>query len=267
MNIVAKNLSDYHFTQVVFFRSVGSGMFIAPYMLAKGITMWGNTPKFLFMRSILGAVSLSAFFFALHRIPVGSAISIRYIGPIFGAVLAMIWLKERVTKGQWISFAIAFAGVIIIKGFDIRIDTLSFLAILLSALTVGGVFVLIKYLSSREHVLTIINHFMITGALLSLLFISQWKWPVQEDYLLIFGIGIFGLFGQLLMTTAFTLEKASTLAPFKYMELVYALIIGYFLLGESYDFVPLVGMTMIILGMVVNVYFKNDQPKEHATQR
>ena len=36
------------------------------------------------------------------------------------------------------------------------------------------------------------------------------------------------------MTRAFQTEKTSVLAPFKYMELIYAMIMGYFMFGESY---------------------------------
>ncbi len=259
MNIIAKGLSDFHAMQVVFFRAIGTFIFVFPYMIYRKVSIKGNNPKFLFLRSILGMLSLSLFFMALQRIPVGSAISIRYIGPIFGAVLAMIWLKEKISRGQWISFVIAFTGVIIIKGFDLRIDMLSFVMVFMSAVFLGGVFVLIKYLSSREHILTIINHFMMVIIFSSLLFISKWRMPVDSEWIYVCAIGLCGLVGQVFMTKAFQLENASVLAPFKYMELVYALIIGFLIFGETYDFMPMVGMGLIIVGMIVNVYYKAPQ--------
>jgi drug/metabolite transporter (DMT)-like permease len=52
------------------------------------------------------------------------------------------------------------------------------------------------------------------------------------------------------------------LAPFKYMELVWALIMGYFLFGETYSWLPFLGIVLIIMGMMLNVYAKNRKPKK-----
>ena len=112
------------------------------------------------------------------------------------------------------------------KGFDVRIDTLSFILLLVSAMTIGVVFVLIRYLSLREHYLTIINYFMFISVLASLFFVKMWRYPVGAEWWPVLSIGVFGLIGQIFMTVAFRSEDASVLAPFKYTELVWALIMG-----------------------------------------
>ena len=160
MNAMAKELSNFHPLQVVFFRAMGTWIFIFPYMLVNRVSIKGTHIKPLLARGILGVLSLACFFVAVQRIPLGSAISIRYLGPIFGAFLAYYYLKEKVNWMQWLSFAIAFSGVVLLKGFDIRIDFLSLGLLMISAIFVGGVFVLIRYLSDKEHYLTIINYFM-----------------------------------------------------------------------------------------------------------
>ena len=257
MNVMAKDLSDFHPMQVVFFRSFGTFIFIFPYMLYNKVAITGNNVKFLVLRGLVGVASLSLFFIAIQRIPLGSAISIRYIGPIFGAVLAAYFLKEKINLKQWISFGIAFSGVLLIKGFDLRIDYLSFILILISAFLLGGVFVLIRYLSTREHFLTIINYFMVTSICLSLFFVNTWRMPLSHEWTSVIGIGIMGLIGQVFMTKAFQTEETSVLAPFKYMELVFALILGYFIFGETYQWIPFVGIGLIIIGMIMNVRAKN----------
>lgn len=256
MNVMAKYLSTMHPMQVVFFRAAGSLIFIFPYMVYRKINRIGNNPKLLLLRAILGLVSLAAFFWAIQRIPLGSAISIRYLGPIFGAILAVYYLQEKVNIKQWISFAIAFTGVLVLKGFDYRIDLFSFSLVIVSAILVGMVFVLIRYLGSREHYLTIINYFMMTATISGICFITCFRMPIGIEWWSVIGIGIFGLIGQLFMTRAFQLEEASILAPFKYLELIFSGFIGYFIFRESYGIVALLGMVLIVGGMVMNVYFK-----------
>ncbi len=257
MNVTAKDISNLPALQVVFFRAFGSFVFIFPYMLYKRISIVGHQPKFLLLRGIVGVISLVTFFLAIQRIPLGSAISIRYLGPIFGAGLAAYFLKEKISKGQWISFAIAFSGVIILKGFDLRIDFISLGLAITSAVFVGMVFVLIRFLGAREHYLTIINYFMVICMLVGICSFPWWQMPVGREWFSVISIGIFGLIGQVFMTRAFQLEETSVLAPFKYMELIYALILGYFIFDESYQPLAFAGIILILAGMLLNVVLKN----------
>ena len=262
MNATAKELSNFHPMQVVFFRAIGTFIFIFPTMLIRKIPIIGNNPKLLFLRGLVGVVSLSTFFMALQKIPLGSAISIRYLGPIFGVVMAAYFLKEKVKGIQWLSLIIAFSGVIVLKGFDPRIDSASLGLLLISALFVGMVFVMIRYLTDKEHYLTIINYFMVVTIIVSLFFVNLWRIPIKNEWYSVVGIGILGLIGQVFMTRAFQTEDTSVLAPFKYMELVWALILGYFLFGETYSWAPFFGISLIIIGMLLNVYSKNKTYKE-----
>ena len=257
MNTMAKDLSELPAMEIVFFRTLGTFVFIFPYMLYHKISIIGNHPKLLTLRSIVGVISLSTFFLAIQRMPLGSAISIRYLGPIFGAILAYYFLKEKINIWQWISFGIAFSGVIVLKGFDLRIDTVSLGLIMISAIFVGMVFVLVRYLGTREHFLTIINYFMVISIVTSLFFYQNWRIPFDDEWPSVIGIGIFGLIGQVFMTRAFQLEEASVLAPFKYMELIYALILGFFFFGEVYSWLPFLGILLILGGMLMNVWAKN----------
>ena len=256
MNVMAKELSDFHPLQVVFFRAFGTWIFIFPFMVKHNISIKGKNVKPLLARGIVGVLSLVCFFIAIQRIPLGSAISIRYLGPIFGAVMAFYWLKEKVNWMQWLSFAVAFSGVILLKGFDIRIDYISLSLLLISAVLVGGVFVLLRYLSDKEHYLTVINYFMMCSLALSLCFIQYWRLPIGEEWYSVCGIGVFGLIGQIYMTRAFHTEETSVLAPFKYMELIYAMIMGYIMFGETYKLLPMMGIILIMGGMLSNVWAK-----------
>ena len=225
-------------------------------MLHKKIPIVGTEVKWLAVRGIVGFVSLAAFFIVIQRIPLGPAISIRYIGPAFSVILAVLFLKEKVNPWQWGCLLLSLAGVFVLKGADFRIDTVSFLIALFSAVLVGAVFAIVRYLGSKEHALTIINYFMVASIIGSLFFANHWRMPIGMEWLWVVSIGIFGLIGQVFMTKAFQLADTNTIAPFKYMELIYALGLGLIFLDEKHSYLAIVGMTLIILGMVFNVYFK-----------
>ena len=256
MNLLARYLSDLHPLQVVFFRALETFVFIFPYMLYKRVPIIGKNRLWLTMRGLIGFISLATFFIVVQRIPLGSAISIRYIGPAFSVFLAVLFLKERVKIWQWVSLGIAVTGVFILKGVDLRIDHLSFALALISAVLVGGVFTIVRYLGPKEHTLTIINYFMVFSIVGSLFFIGSWRMPVGQEWLWVASIGVFGLVGQVFMTKAFQVADTNTIAPFKYMELVYALILGLAFLEEKHSAIAFAGMGCIIGGMILNVYIK-----------
>lgn len=256
MNALAKELSPFPAMEVVFFRAMGTFVFIFPYMLRQKISVKGKNVGLLLLRGTVGFISLATFFMAVQRIPLGSAISIRYLGPVFGTIMAYFFLKEKVNLLQWLSFVVAISGVLLLKGFDVRIDLYNLTLVLISAISVGMVFTLLRFLGTREHHLTIINYFMVINLVGSLFFAHHWRMPVAAEWWPVVGIGIFGLVGQVFMTKAFQLEKTSVLAPFKYMELVYALLLGFIFFGETYQWLPFLGILLIILGMLMNVYGK-----------
>jgi len=256
MNLLAKYLDDFHPLQVVFFRAMGTFIFIFPYMLYKRISIRGTHVFWLSLRGIFSFASLALFFLVIQRIPLGSAVALRYTAPIFSVILAYFFLKEKVKLWQWIALLTSLAGAFLMKGVDFRIDTLSFVLILFSSILVGGVFTIVRYLGSREHYLTIINYFMVFSILGSLFFISHFRMPTGQEWYWVCGIGVLGLVGQVFLTRSFQLAETNVVAPIKYMELVYALLFGFFLFGESYGLLSVIGMLIVVFGMLLNVWLK-----------
>lgn len=256
MNLLAKYLEDFHFMQTVFFRALGTFVFIFPYMLYKKVPVVGKNVFWLSFRGVLSFVSIALFFKVIQNIPLGSAVALRYTAPIFSVILAYFFLKEKVKFWQWICLILSLVGAFITKGGDLRIDMLSFILIMFSSLLVGGVFAIVRYLGSREHYLTIINYFMVFSIVGSLFFIQYWRMPVGEEWWPVCTIGILGLVGQVFLTRSFQLADTSTVAPIKYMELIYALLFGFFLFDESYTLWPIFGMTLVVVGVLLNVWIK-----------
>ena len=128
---------------------------------------------------------------------------------------------------------------------------------MISAVSVGMVFVLIRKIGTREHPMVIINYFMVIAMLVGGIFmIPFWKTPVGNDWYFFISLGIIGFFGQVFMTKAFQLEDASRVGPIKYAEAIFALIIGWIWLDDTYTFFSLAGIGLIMAGMFLNVLVK-----------
>ncbi|WP_339711563.1 DMT family transporter [uncultured Kriegella sp.] len=262
MNISVKQLAQYNVYEIVFFRGFGSLLLTMGILHRLQIPILGNKRKLLVLRALIGTSSMTLFFMSLKYLSAGTAVSLRYLAPIFSAIFAILLLKERIRAPQWLFFLISFAGVLVLKGLDTNVSTIGLLLILGAALLSGLVYITISKIGNSDHPVVIINYFMFTATVFGgLLAIPYWKNPIGTDWLLFIGLGIFGFIGQLYMTKAFQIAANNLVAPFKYLEVLFTGLIGFMWLGEVYTKWSLLGIILIILGLVSNVIYKSHRNK------
>jgi drug/metabolite transporter (DMT)-like permease len=257
MNAVVKCLNDFSAYQIVFFRSIGTLFFTIPLIIKHKIPILGHQKKWLFIRGLAGVISLTCFFQSLNYLAVGTAVSLRYTAPIFAAIFAFIFLKEKIKPIQWLLFLVAFSGVLIIKGFGIDMNSIGIILVMVSALFLGIIFVVIRKIGGTENPLVIINYFMVMAFVFGgILSIKHWKNPNLIEGLLLLSLGFFGYIGQIYMTKALQSNETNVIAPLKYLEVVFVMIIGAFWFDEIYNLWTLLGVLLIVLSLVYNIYLK-----------
>ncbi len=257
MNVLIKHLTAYDTFELVFFRSIGTLFFTFGILIHKKIPILGTHKKLLVLRGVVGLTSMVLFFLAIHYMPVGSAVGLRYISPIFAAIFAIFILQEKVKPIQWVFFLISFVGVIALKGFDKNVSIIGFLFAIAAAATSGLVYNIIRKIGDKEHPVVIVNYFMCIATVVGgILAIFNWKTPHGIDILLLSSLGVLGYIGQLFMTKAFQIGETNIIAPIKYIEVVFSIVAGIGFLGEEYTIISIVGMVMIITGVLLNIWYK-----------
>jgi len=257
MNAIVKQLNDFGTFQIVFFRSVSSLFFTFGFLLKNKISVLGNKRKLLILRGLVGVTSMSLFFMATKYLPIGAAVSLRYMAPIFAAFFAIIFLKERIKPMQWLFFLMAFIGVLILKGFNTALNGYGLLLIFLSAIFSGLVYIVISKIGNDDHPVVVVNYFMVISTILGgLLSIGRWINPEGLQWLMFLSLGVFGYFGQVYMTKAFQVAATNQVAPLKYLEVIFTLLLGVLLFSEIYTLYSLLGIAMIVFGLILNALYK-----------
>ncbi len=258
MNSTVKYLSDVNTYQIVFFRSLGSLFFTFGFLLKHKIPIIGKNNKLLISRALAGTSSMMLFFMSIKYLSIGTAVSLRYIAPIFSAVFAVFLLKEKIKPLQWLFFFISLVGVFVLKGFDNQLNTIGLILVLLASVLSGLVFVIINKIGKSEHPIVIVNYFMMFATVFGgVLSINNWVNPKGIEWLLLMLLGIFGYFGQVYMTKAFQTASTNIVAPIKYFEVIYTATFGVFLFGEIYTIYSLLGIALIIGGLILNIWYKS----------
>ncbi len=257
MNVTVKYLTHISTFQIVFFRSIGSLFFTFSFLIKNKIPMLGNNKILLISRGLAGVVSMALFFMSTKYLPIGTAVSLRYLGPIFAALFAVILLKERIKPLQWFFFFMAFIGVLILKGFDTEVNWFGLILVLISAVFIGVVYIIISKIGKGDHPVVIVNYFLvISGSIGALLSINNWTTPVGKEWLLLLSLGVFGYYGSVYMTKALQMAATNIIAPIKYIEVIFTLLLGVFIFSENYTLWSLLGIALIITGLVLNILYK-----------
>lgn len=258
INAVVRHVDHLPTFELVFFRAAGS-LVCCVILLAKlKISPLGTNRKLLLARGIVGLISLALFYKALQMMPMASAVSLRYLSPFFAAVFAIYFLKEKMISLQWLFYALAFVGVLMLKGFDSRISLSALMVILCSAVFSGMIYVVIRKIGNSEHPIVIINYFMVIGtAVGGVVSIFNWVQPVGMEWFYLSLMGLFGFVAQYFMTRALQIEEANVITPFKYSEVVFTLLAGWILFGEHQTFLAIAAMALIIFSLLANVRVKS----------
>jgi drug/metabolite transporter (DMT)-like permease len=257
MNVSVRYLPHIPAIEIVWFRSVFSLIFTVLVLRNKGVFIFGNNKSNLITRGIVGSISLILFFYTLQRIPLASAVTIQYLSPIFTAILGVFILGEKVKAIQFFYFALAFLGVLVIQGFDPRVDALSAGLGLISALASGIAYNMIRKLKDSEHPLVIVFYFpLVTFPVASLILYFEWVTPVGWDWILLLWIGICTQSAQYFMTIAYQRGNLSKISSLSYLGVIYALFFGYILFGENFSVASYLGMGMVLVGILLNLRVK-----------
>jgi drug/metabolite transporter (DMT)-like permease len=260
MNVFIKKVSDFPAMEIVFFRCLIS-MFICLAILKREKADWrGSNRTLLMARGIFGTFALYTFFLTLHEIPLGTAVTIQYLSPIFTTVIAIFLLKEKVKPLQWLFFFVSFAGILIIKGFDSRISLFMLLVGIASALASGFAYNMVRSLREKEHTMVVVLHFQLVGTVAGFVFsLFNWRMPHGIEWFYLFMIGICTQLGQVNLTKALQRERMASVSIYNYLGILYALLFGFIFFGERYAWLALSGIVLVIGGVLLNYFYQRKE--------
>ncbi len=255
-NVFVKQVSHLPAMEIVFFRCLAGCVFCFFGLRAARASFVGNNHALLLMRGLFGTAALYFFFRTVQNIPLATAMTIQYLSPIFTTIIAIFLLNEKVMARQWIFYAIAFTGVLLIEQVDPRISPMYLAMGITSAFGSGMAYNLVRSLKGREHPLTVVFQFQFVGMAAGLIFtLFNWKTPAGWDWFYLLLIGIFSQLGQVFLTDALQKERAASVAIIIYTGLIYGISIGWLAFGETHGPGTLAGMALVVIGIVLSVLY------------
>ncbi len=250
--------------ELVFFRSFFAipVIFIWMYFrndLAQGVQVVSR--KAHFWRGVIGTTAMVCFFTGLGLLPLPEATALSYAMPLMTVIFAAVLLHEPVGVYRYSAVALGIIGVVIVLeprlslGTEVHTDlksTLGAIVILFGAVCAGLVQIHIRQMVQTERTASIVFYFSLTSTILSLLTLPfGWVIPSWDIFGILVVVGLLGGVSQILQTSCYRYAPASVVAPFDYLSMVFAIVIGFYIFDEVPTAQVLFGAALIVIAGIV----------------
>jgi drug/metabolite transporter (DMT)-like permease len=188
---------------------------------------------------------------ALKHLPLTLFYAVVFTAPIVISLLAVLLLRERLTAVQTAAIVAGFAGVVVaINPLDnlMQGDWTGYAAVSVSVLCFSASAVWLRVMTQSETVDSIVFFSGLTGAVVCGSLMAAWHAvPVSlSTLLLLLGMAVFTLTGQLCNFTALRLTTAATVSQFHYTQIVAGALLGFLIWREVPALHTVLGTAIII---------------------
>jgi drug/metabolite transporter (DMT)-like permease len=250
----------YPIGEVVFYRSAFAIVPIVVIYALRGelaATVRTERPFGQATRGALSIVGMFCNFGALARLPLIEANAISFTSPLISVALAALFLKERVRIYRWSAVTIGFLGVLVVlaphlSGDELTIAMASTASVagvayaVAGSITNAGTNIQTRWLTQSETTSSIVFYFSLICALAGLATLPfGWLTPTGPEFAVLAAIGFLGGTAHLLLTESYRYAAASVVAPFDYTSMIWALILGYAMFGETPTLMIVLGSAII----------------------
>ena len=226
----------------------------------RGLSPWGTQRALLIARGGIGALALICVYYAVTTLPLAEATLLQYMHPVFTALLGLLLLKEGIQLSTVICILLSIAGLIVmvepgtITGASATLPWFNVSIALLGAFGSAVAYVLVRRLSPHEDASVIIFYFPLIALPLSIVLPGDgFVMPDAGSLALLLLVGIFTQIGQLGLTHAMRWETAGKAAAYSYVQVIFAVALGWALFNEVPSLWTWLGGALIVSGALLNL--------------
>lgn len=244
--------------QVVFARYAGSMLLVSLLLnpWSRPGILRTRRPGLQAVRSLLLLGSTALNFFAVKYLQLAETVSIMFAGPLLVALVSGPMLGEWPGPRRLVAIAIGFVGVLVITrpGFG-GMHPAALLSVL-GCICYSFYSLATRQLAAFDSPETTMVYSGVAGTLAMLPLIGFfWTMPQTPlTWLVLLGTGVLGGFGHWLLILAHRLAPATVLAPFIYSQIVWMILLGWFVFGQLPDRWTFVGAGIVIASGLYLLY-------------
>jgi drug/metabolite transporter (DMT)-like permease len=240
-------VATYSVGQLMLLRACASLVLLAP-------AIWRHRSQFRridrpwlqLLRAGLSTLEIAAFFLAAAYLPLADVITYYLASPIFVTALSAIVLQERVGWRRWSAIVIGFCGVLIALQPSVETVTWPAMIALAGSMSFAVLMLITRSLRATPDIVLASTQFSAT--LIFGLVVAPFGWitPTWGNLSLFAASGAISVGALLCVNRSLKLAPASTVVPYQYSMIVWAVMFGYLVFGDVPSMATIAGAAVII---------------------
>ena len=267
---------DISILQVMFARSVVALILLTLFLkiTKKDIILKTEFPKLSIFRTVMFILAFVFYYIGLHYLTFAEATALFFTAPFFITIFSGIFLREKIGLIRWAIIVYGFIGVLFIVSPDINSFNIYMIYPILCAAGYSANMIIIKYTSEKDNVYTQTLHVYIAtiiicpiitfsgifldfgnsnSEVLNFLF-RNWFFNDPKSLFMIFVVGVSVIFGFIFLFNAYRHGRPYIIAPFEYIFLIWAVILGWLIWSETVDLKTWTGIAIIVSAGIFILY-------------
>ena len=252
-DVIFKYLGDYYsiFTTTAFSSLFASIALLIAAKMTGGIrrAFQTNKLKLHLLRGVIITSQLLLAIYAITHLSLAKTYALVFIAPFIATMLSIPMLKESVSPRHWIAIALGFIGILIVlRPGMIPIETAA-LAALGSAVFFALSNVLVRIIGTTGETklsFPLYTEVVLIPVTFTLALIWDTTWPSLPHMALLALNGALGACGMYFITRGFSTAAAAIVAPFHYIQMLWAILFGYIIFNDRPDIWIGLGAAIII---------------------
>lgn len=250
MSAAVKAIPEVPLGEKVFTRNLISLLFAFLVIKKTKASLFGKRENQLFLlsRSLFGLCGVCCIFYAITHLSLADSAIFMRLSPIYVTIFAWLFLKDKIAKWQYLSLFFGFAGSLCIIKPELSLDIVPTLFGMAAPICAGAAYTLVSFLRDKEEPATIVFYFSCISVIfmIPLLFITP-HIPSQRELIFLLLTGATAAIGQIFLTHAYRLQKASEVSIYFYTGIVFSAVLGYLFWDEIPDTATSIGALSIFV--------------------
>ncbi|MDG9729638.1 DMT family transporter [Ignatzschineria sp. RMDPL8A] len=276
INVMTPALSttypDFSSGWIAFYQYLFALILILPYIAQFGLKKVLTTRHFMthFWRIIAAVVGIQFWIKALTlQFPIGEGVALLMTSPLFASLGAFLLLKERFTPVRALATITGFIGAIIILNPNTNNFNIAAIFPLLAAFFWALHSLMIKYLSDKDHPLTMVTYMYLLMIPINLIVAMTMNFSTTELHIEIPGtsllfsliaLGFFTAIAQYAIAKAYAAADAIFIQPFDYLKLPLNVLLGYLIFDWGVSLQFWIGAIIMVASLLTISYFERARP-------
>lgn len=258
--------------QIAFFRLFFGFILLFPLLLYKGKSfIYMKSKKDHFLRIVVTLSAIICWIYGASQTSLPSITTISFVCPLLVLPLAYLFLGEKSNWKRMMSVGFGFLGVIVVAFFEkntigcissTQLFHAGIIFLLLGAVLFAMSDILNKKMLISETLFSLLFYFYLGGTLIGFIpALFVWRHVSSENIFCLLILGTSGVLVLYCVLKAANSTEIASLAPYKYIELIFSILISYILFKEAVQVHTIIGALFIVPSSLLIAYHELGKEK------